>query len=118
MIDLTHPVDENTISWPVATKFTAKQVSLLDRYLNLFYDEVVILIERCNFFKSLVLIYDYPKFLTLKFSKVSQIIQNTAMSSKKWNKSRLYSVKKTQECEINILKDGSFLTAVQIKKNP
>ncbi|XP_023345492.1 uncharacterized protein LOC111714553 [Eurytemora carolleeae] len=26
MIDLTHPVDENTISWPVATKFTAKQV--------------------------------------------------------------------------------------------
>lgn len=58
MIDLTHPVDENTISWPVATKFTAKQVSLLDRYLNLFYDEVVILIERCNFFKSLVLIYD------------------------------------------------------------
>ncbi len=40
------------------------------------------------------------------------------MSSKKWNKRRLYSVKKTQECEINILKDGSFLTAVQIKKKP
>ena len=52
MIDLTHPVDENTISWPVATKFTAKQVSLLDRMIiNQFYDEVVIQIEQFNFFK-------------------------------------------------------------------
>ena len=51
MIDLTHPVDENTISWPVATKFTAKQVSLLDRMIiNMFYDEVVIQIEQFNFF--------------------------------------------------------------------
>ena len=38
------------------------------------------------------------------------------MSSKKWNVSRLYLVKKTGECVFNIFKDGSFITPVQIKK--
>ena len=28
MIDLTHPVNENTIAWPSVTPFTAKQVHI------------------------------------------------------------------------------------------